>query len=214
MGRDRAGVGAYSVLAWYAQGWWAALEVGRSFSAWRWAVGGEEDGDLAATGYGDPACPLCGGPPCGRTRTEVDLIRLILLLSGLLRFGGADGWDVAWRAGVSLAWPGPQAVIEVRVDPVPIYYRPLPGDLCGLYDGVVRVDPDAPAKGCRETLAHELNHVWQGRTYGLLQPLTYALAPGLWEPARPWEGASGMPAPRTLNWALIRLYLPLYDPGR
>lgn len=33
-------VSAYSVLAWYAPGWWTALEVGRSISAWRWAVSG------------------------------------------------------------------------------------------------------------------------------------------------------------------------------
>lgn len=33
-------VSAYTVLAWYAPDWWAALEVGRSFSAWRWAVSG------------------------------------------------------------------------------------------------------------------------------------------------------------------------------
>ena len=33
-------VSAYTVLAWYAPGWWAALEVGRSISAWRWALSG------------------------------------------------------------------------------------------------------------------------------------------------------------------------------
>lgn len=145
---------------------------------------------------------------------SVDLIRLLLILSGFARFGTPDGWDVAWRVGVSLAWPGPQAVLEVRWDPVPIYYRELPEGLCGLYDGVVRIDPSAGLKGCREPLEHELNHVWQARTYGLIMPLTYGLSPQLWEPERPWEGAGGMPALRSLSWSLIHLYFPLYDPGR
>lgn len=38
--------------------YWLTEAVVRGVLVWEL----EEDGDLAATGYGDLACPLCGGP--------------------------------------------------------------------------------------------------------------------------------------------------------
>ncbi|UZX16570.1 hypothetical protein KQ693_05940 [Thermus sp. PS18] len=140
---------------------------------------------------------------------SVDVLKLLLLLFGALQYGAPNSWDTAVQLKLSVALPGPTGAVELAVDPVPIYYRSLPGNLCGDYVGVVVVDPRAEEKGCRDTLAHELNHVWQARAWGLLQPLTYPFSPGLWEPVHPWEGAGGMPAPRSLNWPLIRLWVPL-----
>ena len=139
---------------------------------------------------------------------DVSLTKLLLLLWALLAYGRPDGWDVAWQARLSLYLPGPVGSVSLAVDPVPIYLRPLPGDLCGgYYGGVVLVDPNAQGKGCSHTLEHELAHVWQARSYGLLQPLTYALSPPLWEPERPWEGVPW--TPRILEWSLVRLWLPI-----
>ena len=138
---------------------------------------------------------------------DVSLTKLLLLFWAFLAHGRPDGWDVAWQARLSLYLPGPAGSVSLVVDPVPIYYHPLPENLCGVYEGAVIVDPRAPEKGCAHTLEHELAHVWQARAYGLLQPLTYAISPSLWEPERPWEGAP--PAPRVLEWALIRIWWPI-----
>lgn len=76
--------------------------------------------------------------------------------------------------------------------------------------GAVIVDPEAPKKNCSYTLEHELAHVWQARSYGLLQPLTYALSPPLWEPEHPWGEVPA--SPRVLEWSLLRFWLPLGGP--
>lgn len=139
---------------------------------------------------------------------DVSLTKLLLLLWALLAYGRPDGWDVAWQVRLSFYLPDPSGSISVAWDPVPIYYRPLPGDLCGEYrGGVVLIDPNARGKGCSYTLEHELAHAWQARSYGLIQPLTYALSPSPWEPERPWGGAPW--APRVLEWSLVRLWLPI-----
>ncbi len=138
---------------------------------------------------------------------DVSLVKLLALLVGLFAHGRPDAWDVAWQARLSLYLPGPGGSVSLAVDPVPIYYRPLPGDLCGEYYGVILIDSRAGEKGCRNTLQHELAHVWQSRAWGLVQPLGYALWPHLWEPRRPWEEVPA--APRVLEWALVRVWLPL-----
>lgn len=97
--------------------------------------------------------------------------------------------------------------MSLAVDPVPIYYRPLFGDLCVEYRGVVLITPNARGKGCSYTLEHELANVWQARAYGLLQPLTYAISLSLWEPVRPWEEVPA--SPRVLEWSLIRIWWPI-----
>ncbi len=138
---------------------------------------------------------------------DISLVKLILLIAGLVAYGRPDGWDVAAQARLSLYLPGPVGSVGLVVDPVPIYYRPLPGNLCGgYYGGAVLIDPNARGKGCSYTLEHELAHVWQARAYGLLQPLTYALSPSLWEPERPWEEVPSLP--RVLEWALVRIWWP------
>lgn len=140
---------------------------------------------------------------------SVDVLKLLFLLLGTLNFGAPNSWDTAVQLRVSMALSGP-TVVELAIDPVPIYYRPVWG-LCGKHWNwtVVLVNPRAEEMGCRETLQHELNHVWQARAWGLAHVVSQALAPNLWEPSRPWEGADGMPAPRSLNWPLIRLWIPL-----
>ena len=136
---------------------------------------------------------------------DISLTKLLLLLWGLLAYGAPDAWDVAWRVRLSLYLPGPAGGVSLAVDPVPIFYRPLPGDLCGeYYGGAVLIDPNVRGKGCSYTLEHELAHVWQARAFGLLQPLTYALSPSSWEPERPWGEVPA--SPRVLEWALVRFW--------
>jgi len=138
---------------------------------------------------------------------DISLVKLVLLLAGLIAYGRPDDWDVAVQARLSLYLPGPVGSVGLAVDPVPIYYRPLEEDLCGLYWGPVVVDPRAGEKGCEAALEHELAHAWQARAYGLLQPLTYAISPSFWEPVRPWEEVPA--SPRVLEWSLIRIWWPI-----
>lgn len=138
---------------------------------------------------------------------DISLVKTLLILYGLLRFGAPDNWDVAMQAQLSVYLPGPAASIGLNIDPVPIYYRPLEGDLCGVYYGIIVVDPNAAAKGCRNTLEHELGHAWQSRSYGLLVAATYLISEPLWEPAAPEHQIP--PHKRVLEWSLIRLWFPV-----
>ena len=140
---------------------------------------------------------------------DISLTKLVLLLWALLRYGQPQGWDTALQVQLSLSLPGPGVVVGVNFDPIPIYYRSLPDSLCGLYDGAIVVDPSAPERGCRNTLEHELAHAWQVRSYGLIQPITYALSPKLWEPNPPWSGTPS--TPRVLEFSLVRIWLPIVD---
>lgn len=137
---------------------------------------------------------------------DISIAKLILLLWGLFSYGSPDGWDVAWQVRASVYLPDVSGSISFALDPVPVYYRPLPWNLCGEYNGVILIDPNAQEKGCARTLEHELAHVWQARSYGLLLPLSYAFSPSLWEPERPWAEVPA--SPRVLEWALIRVWWP------
>lgn len=66
---------------------------------------------------------------------DVSLTKLLLLVWALLSYGRPEGWDVAWQVRVSAYLPNISGSISLAVDPVPIYYRRLPGDLCGEYYG-------------------------------------------------------------------------------
>ncbi|ABU96945.1 hypothetical protein [Thermus phage P23-45] len=140
---------------------------------------------------------------------SLDLIKLVLLGWALLTRGAPNEWDVALQARVYWSL-GAGGGLELAWDPVPIYHRALPQDLCGQFVGWIEVDPDYANKGCRDTLAHELNHAWQFRTYGLVQPITYALSAKVWEPEVPASGAEGMPAPRQLNYPLLKVWVPIW----
>lgn len=96
------------------------------------------------------------------------------------------------------------------MDPVPYFYRPLGGYWCGrAYGAYYVIDPDWQKKGCINTPAHEAAHIDQARAWGLVQPLTYALAPGLWEANPQHLGPEAMYVPRGLNWPLLRVWVPL-----
>lgn len=143
---------------------------------------------------------------------DVSLVKLLLLLYGLAVHGSPDRWDVGLAVGATVAFPGPTATLEVRLDPVAVFYRPLPSDLCGYAVGAyVVVNPDYARKGCQNTLEHELGHIQQTRAWGLVHPLTYPFWRPVWEPPEPWRGTEGMYIPKGLNWPLIRVWLPLGD---
>jgi hypothetical protein len=140
----------------------------------------------------------------------IDLTKLIILLVGMWANGAADDWDVAAQVRFSIAFPGPTAALELALDPVPIYYRPLSPDLCGISIGIIVVDQK---DGCSpDVLQHEINHAWQLRTWGLAFPISYLIDPDYWEAKPQWNGTVGQPAPRSLNWPLFRFWLPL-EPG-
>lgn len=142
-----------------------------------------------------------------KNKMDISLVKAILILYGFLRFGAPDAWDTAAEVRLSLFLPGPEASIGLNIDPVPIYYRPLEGNLCGVYYGIVVIDPNAQAKNCVNTLEHELAHVWQSRSYGLLVAITYPFSKSLWEPEAP---SYQIPAhKRVLEWSLIRLWFPV-----
>jgi hypothetical protein len=58
---------------------------------------------------------------------SVDLLKLLILLAGMWGQGTPDGWDVAAQVRLTLAIPGLTGAVELALDPVPIYYRPLGG---------------------------------------------------------------------------------------
>lgn len=139
----------------------------------------------------------------------VDLTKLLLLLIGYALYGPPDDYDHAWSVRAGFALPGPSVSLEVSYDPVAIYYRSLDRVAGRAWGQFVLVDPDYNPKGT--TLEHELNHIWQFRTYGLIVPLTYGLEPTLspWEPKPYTYNNLSMPAPRQLNFPLFRLVLGL-----
>ena len=141
---------------------------------------------------------------------DISLVKALLLLAGLLANGRPDGWNVAWQASLSVGLPGPVGALEFRLDPVPYFYRPL-GGLCGAaYGAYYVIDPAWQEKGCVNTPGHEAAHIGQARAWGLVQPLTYAIAPGLWEPTPQYLGPEAMYVPRGLNWPLLRFWVPLH----
>jgi hypothetical protein len=136
---------------------------------------------------------------------SIDLIKLLVLLYGLCTYGRPDDWDIATQVRLTLTYPSLTGSIELVVDPIPIYYRHL-DYYCGLFNGVIIVDPNYRDKGCENVLQHEINHAWQMRTWGLMFPVLYSINPNYWE-------GPPQPAPRSLNWSLIRIWIPI-DPHR
>lgn len=130
----------------------------------------------------------------------IEMLKAVLLLAGLLRYGAPAGWDVAARLTLYV-YPETSPRVELLLDPVAIFRSPLPDRLCGYALGsYVVLDPKP---GCSNTLEHELNHIWQGRSYEILMPPSYALDADFWEAHPSWT-AEDMFAPRRLNWALLQ----------
>lgn len=137
----------------------------------------------------------------------VDLIKVLLLVVGYGLFGAPDDWDKAVSTRLIVEPNG--VTVELAYDPVAIYKRPLNEKPYGGFamGSFVVVDSNTWESIQQQYLAHELNHIWQTRTYGLLVPLTYPT--GIWEPhPYVWHNLD-MPSPRLLNWPLFRLWLPV-----
>lgn len=148
----------------------------------------------------------------------VDLAKLILLLIGYTLYGSPDDWDKAWAIQLQVQYNssgGVSSSLELSYDPVAIYYREFSGlkamdnkpSSAFSMGAFVVVEP---GWGADVDLRHEIEHIWQMRTWGLLMPITYALDYSLWEPnPYTWDNFNGMPSPRTLNWSLFKLWIPL-----
>lgn len=143
----------------------------------------------------------------------IDLTKLVLLLIGYMLHGEPERWDYAW--GVRLSVQGGYAesvTLEIAYDPVPMFRADLKdAKISGYAVGAYVVAGREYEGDMLEIIyRHELNHIWQTRTHGMLVPVTYAFMPSLWEP-KPYEFGNfeGMPAPRALNWSLFKLWIPL-----
>ncbi len=143
---------------------------------------------------------------------EIDIVRLILLIFSFFSLGKPDGFDTAYKVAFEYSPNQNTLTLAIKIDPVAYYYRPLPPNLCGLaiYSYFI-VDPKHPEKGCENTFSHELNHIWQGRTYGYLLPITYLFDANIWE-AKPVWTDKNMPDKKDLNFSLIKIYLTIFSP--
>lgn len=136
----------------------------------------------------------------------VDLIKALSAAVALLLFGKPEHVHHDFSIRLVLDSRG-SAALELAYDPVLQYTRQLEG-LCGqAWPNVVFIDPDWSLY-CKATLEHELAHIDQMRTYGLLQPVSYAFSPELWEPNPPSSGVPA-PVPRHFGWTLLKIWLPI-----
>ena len=146
----------------------------------------------------------------------LNLTGTLLILAALLTSGPPDRVDWHASVGLHLAW-GPGGIgssLIVGIDLTPIRFRKAPSfygwtsKTCGLTDGWnVWVAPHPP---CVRTLEHELKHVRQRQAVGTFLWALTSLGPdqGLWQADPPWT-ADRMPLPRSLNFPLFQLAIPL-----
>ena len=138
---------------------------------------------------------------------SLDLIKAILLLVGYLFFGVPASVDHAVSFGVKVSSDG--ASLEVVYDPVLIYYTErTPQGYCGMaFASFVLINPNYSQMGCLNTEAHEMGHIWQYRSHGLLFVMAYPFAKDYFEGPNPSSGIP--PHTKVLNHGLFRFSIPL-----
>ena len=140
----------------------------------------------------------------------VDFIKLLFLIFSFTN-GKPITEDIAWQVAFKFTLPENAPVVELAFDYVPVYSGYLNGDLCGVaYGAFAIVDPRYKEKGCENNLQHELAHIWQYRSYGLILPITYPFMKDLWETDEPWHKIPE--THKILNFPLIKFYIPLTLP--
>lgn len=137
----------------------------------------------------------------------IDMTKAIFLLIGYILYGSPNDWDKAFSVQLSIQHNPVSARLEVVYDPVAIYYKDISYLNIGGYafGSYVVVQEHKTAQDI--LLQHELNHIWQARTYGFLMTITYPF--GIWEPNPYVYTNLNMPSPRQLNWGLFRFWIPL-----
>lgn len=140
----------------------------------------------------------------------VDFIKLLFLIFSFTN-GKPITEDIAWQVSFKFTLPENAPVVELAFDYVPVYSGYLNGDLCGVaYGAFAIIDPRYKEKGCENTLQHELAHIWQYRSYGLILPITYPFMKDFWETDEPWHKIPE--THKILNFPLIKFYIPLTLP--
>ena len=145
---------------------------------------------------------------------DISLIKTLFLVFGFLVFGKPDEVHSDYSFSLSISFGGSSGVgasLSVLYDPVFVYNRELPGDLCGLtYVNLVFISPRRNELGCLYTFEHEMAHVWQYREWGLLSFPLYFLFEEDWEPE---DGYKRVPYHnRNMNYPLIRIVIPISSP--
>ena len=145
---------------------------------------------------------------------DISLIKFLSVIYALLHYGSPDYRVDEFSVGVLFSFgrsSEPALYLQVKYDPIFVYHRELPNDLCGMsiYNAVF-ISPRAQELGCTRTLEHEMAHVWQGRTYGLLLLLVSLAFNESFEPPYPKSMYEIPYHRRVMNFSLINISIPLF----
>jgi hypothetical protein len=144
---------------------------------------------------------------------DISLTKFLSLLIIYLMYGSPDYHVDDFSFGFSLSFGGgsePALYAQLKYDPVFVYNRELPNNLCGMniYNAIF-ISPRAGELGCKKTIEHEMAHVWQGRTYGLLLPIAYGAFKESFEPPFPRSNYELPYHKKVMNFSLINISIPL-----
>ena len=145
---------------------------------------------------------------------DISFVKLLSLLVVYLMYGPPDHRIDDFSLGLSFSFGGgsePALYAQFKYDPVFVYNRELPGNLCGMtiYNAVF-ISPRAGELGCKNTFEHEMAHVWQGRTYGLLLPIVYGAFNDSFEPPFPRSKYELPYHKKVVNFSLITISIPVF----
>jgi hypothetical protein len=145
---------------------------------------------------------------------DISLTKLLSLLFVYLMYGPPDYRVDDFSFGLSFSFGGGSETalyVQFKYDPVFVYSRELPNDLCGMaiYNAVF-ISPRANELGCEKPLEHEMAHVWQGRTYGLLLPIVYVAFNEYFEPPFPRSKYELPYHKKVMNFSLITISIPVF----
>jgi hypothetical protein len=145
---------------------------------------------------------------------DVSFTKLLSLLFVYFMYGPPDYRVDDFSFGFSFSFGGgsePALYVQFKYDPVFVYNRELPNNLCGMtiYNAVF-ISPRAGELGCEKTLEHEMAHVWQWRTYGLLLPIVYGAFNESFEPPFPRSKYEIPYHKKVMNFSLITISIPIF----
>jgi len=145
---------------------------------------------------------------------DISLVKLLSLLFVYFMHGSPDHRIDDFSFGLSFSFGGgsePALYVQFKYDPVFVYNRELPNNICGItiYNAVF-ISPRAGELGCEKSFEHEMAHVWQGRTYGLLLPIVYGAFNDSFEPPFPRSKYELPYHKKVMNFSLITISIPIF----
>lgn len=143
---------------------------------------------------------------------DISLPKFLALFLLYLANGTPDSRVDDLQVALSFSLGGePSVYLQVKYDPVLVYRKPLPNGLCGqTFLNVIFINPEAPSLGCVNTFEHEMAHVWQGRTFGLLTPIPFYLFHEAFEPPYPASKTAAPYHQRLMGFSLVTFSIPLW----